>query len=483
MGNVEDYIETVIKSGDTGSALIAQQVAQTLRNSKLVDIIKEGMHGINVLRIPQDYYAAVHSAAGDPKEPNLEKYTASLVDRLVGQAEEMGFQPHGFADVIDIPKIRLDVLAAITGTLKEKADQHGLAILNGELAGLGSRVNGIANSIGTMISIAPKDRYPMAAIPGVFASRTFRYALFDHQGKPVFINADGVGTKVECYERSGSYEKVIHDFDAMTLDDASKLGADPKVVAGVVETRGDIPFGRIAAEAQAVAKELGFLSLLCREDVGDRIRGYSESCYNLSGSVVSTIDEERLAHPLKPSAGESLVAIRGKPNPRSNGITVRRRIMVRLFGEDWHTKEEGKPFLEYLTAPSTILYGVFKDLIDQSLATSVYHMSGGAFEGKLAKPLASHGLFIKLQDLFPPDYRDLALVEAAQLSAEEAYGMWPMGNDGFISTADSDAAIRAIKKYGLEARAVGHLQPAQDGKTGVELIGFHKKHVYFSGRD
>ncbi len=57
------------------------------------------------------------------------------------------------------------------------------------------------------------------------------------------------------------------------------------------------------------------------------------------------IDEERLNNPLKPNAGEYLVAIRNKrPNPRSNGITDKRKIMIQMLDNDWHETEAGQVF-------------------------------------------------------------------------------------------------------------------------------------------
>ncbi len=276
----------------------------------------------------------------------------------------------------------------------------------------------------------------------------------------------------------------------MKADDTIKLGAVLKVLADVVEKSGGITTSELVKEAQRISQELNVKYILQEEDVGDRLKGYKEGepTYNVSGTAISVIDEERLRNPLAPKFGDYVIAIRGKPNPRSNGITDKRKIMIDLFGVDWHKTETGKVFLEYLSAPSTVLYPIFTKLINEGLATSVYHMSGGAYNGKLARPLAKHGLFSKIENLFPPDWREFTLAGAQFASAETAYGKCPMGNDGFVTTSNPDEAIKAIENMGLEAKVVGKVGTSEEiigtlSATGVMITAFNGKTVYFTGRD
>ena len=110
-------------------------------------------------------------------------------------------------------------------------------------------------------------------------------------------------------------------------------------------------------------------------------------------------------------------------------------------------------------------------------------MSGGAYEGKLARPLAKQGLYARLKNLFDPDWRESAIAQYADIPAEIAYAQWPMGNEGFATTKDPEKAMNAISRYGLESRQVGRVEKA-DGRTGVELADVRAsdgKNVYFSG--
>lgn len=471
MASVDVYIEQVIGKGDQGSNLLRAITAPTLNNCEFVDLSPVGP----ILRIPEGYYCVVHSNAGDCVD-DLEKHAASLVDRLVSNA--MG-RPLGFANVIDSRTGDTGMLERIAKAMVGKANEHGIAIMNGENAILGERVKE-ANVSGTMISIVPKKAWDKGL--GVFVDNGVYYAIFDPMGKAVTINSDGVGTKTEFYERIERYTLGILDWIAMILDDTIKTGAIARVASGVVETRGDIPVKNILEALKGRLPRMGFIPILQPEDVGDRLNGYCECApaYNISGSVVSIIDEERLRNPLKPGAGEYLIAIRKKnPNPRSNGITHKRKMMVELFGEHYQNTPEGKLFLDYLAEPSAILYPVFRDLIELGLATSVYHMSGGAFDGKLSKTLAQNGLFAVLSNLFKPDSRELFFMRASRTSVEDAYRKWPMGNDGFITSKYPFEAIELIGDRGFEARAVGRL--IADGRKGIELEAFNGRRVHYWG--
>jgi len=479
---VDDYIQEVIKKGDEGSALLARVCAPTLKNCEYVDVLRQGMNGMSVLRLPKGYFAVVHSAGGCPEFKDVRKHAASMVVKLSDQARKIGAQPLAFANVIDSRKGDSSMLEDIANAMVEQADRFKLAIMNGENAILGSRVNCDANVSGTMISmIKPKDSWA-ANIPG--------YGLFNPRDLPISINSDGIGTKTEFYERAARfdscvYELGIFDWMAMDLDDTSKSGATARVISGVCETRGDIPIDRIRSRLKREAERMDIIGILEHEPVGSRLRGYEigGASYNISGSVVSTIDEKMLKNPPRPHSGESVVAIRGEPNPRSNGITDKRKTMIKLFGEHYENTREGKLFLEYLASPSTVLYPVFKELIEKGIAKSVYHMSGGAYNGKLARPLAKHGLYARLKNLFQPDWRELALAGAAFASAKTAYAKWPMGNDGFITTRNPEKAMEAIRRFRLEARVVGKVVKTASGITGVTLEAFNGESVCFYGKD
>ena len=482
MARLDEYIEKVIKLGDEGSNYLATSAAPTLANGEHVEILSDGMNGLAVLRIPEDQFCGAGSIGGDPSIQDPGEYAASVVDRSVALAKEHGFKPIGFADIIDSSTGNLEDLKTIQKSIVERADYHKIPIINGENAILSDRVTGVANITGTIIGTIPIKK-PVQNFQKAFKAGM---AIFDPKGQAVYVNCDGIGTKGEFGERDNTPQIGLRDSAAMKLDDLIKVGGRFKAMCEVVEYSGEINKTAFRGVAQDLERELRGIVALNFEDMKGRIQGYKPGALatNFSGTSLSTIDENQLKNPLKPQAGEYLIAIRGEPNPRSNGISERRKLMVKEFGREWHKTEQGKLFMPFLKEPSTILYPLFRDMIDQGHATGVFHLSGGSYEGKLARPLAKEGLYVNLGHIFSPDWRDIAMAGMGFSSAEEVYSKRPMGVDGFVSVHGDNVnfALDYIKEKELDGRVVGRLENAVESKTGVSLKAANGESLYFSGK-
>ena len=492
MVSEDSYSQKVIKKGDEISSELERVFSPTVSNSNLVEIVSAGMNGIKVIRLPTNSAAFVWSLGGDPSLLNPKDYADSVVERLIKIGDELDITPVSFTNVIDARCADPKMVLPFAEALAEKANEFKLAVTNGEFAVLGERLSVAANISATMLGFLPLGNQQKIE-SGHFEIKGVRYAFFDPEGKALYMNSDGVGSKTEFYERNGDYWKAKIDSKAMKLDDLIKLGATAKVVSDVWETN-DLGFEALWGLMEGLTSRSDrtkVIYLAQLENVRGRLVSYKpdQVAFNVSGSAISTLDEERLQNPLAPCEGDYLVAIRAKPNQRSNGITDKRKIMVDLFGNDWHHTAEGKLFMQYLGEPSFVLYNLFKELIDQNLATSVYHLSGGAFKGKLAKPLAKHHLFVEIENIFNPDWRELTLCGARFTNAETAYSKWPMGNDGFVTTSNPNQTLEEIQNYNLrdndlnqlEARVVGQLERRVDGKTGIQFKAYSGEQIYFSG--
>ena len=155
--------------------------------------------------------------------------------------------------------------------------------------------------------------------------------------------------------------------------------------------------------------------------------------------------------------------------------------MKKLFGVNWHETPFGRVMLEYLARPSTMFYPLIRRLWERGAITAFYHMSGGALEGKLARPLAKEGLFVQMRkgDLLEP--HPLEYFFAGQHNdITDAYRKLPLGNDCFIVTSTPQSVVREAQKDGFRAKRVGRLVGANNGRAGVELVA-RKRTIYFSG--
>ncbi|MBI2572483.1 hypothetical protein HYV86_01375 [Candidatus Woesearchaeota archaeon] len=484
-------MKDVIQKGDEGSRLLAQETFPTLRNNSFIDLVA----GYPVVRVPRDHLVVVHGTYGRETR-HLEDHARSLVDRLAAQAQRIGATPVGLANIIDTSRSDMHMLAQAAVGLNEGCERHHVAILNGEYAVLGDRVLGNGNMSGVMISIIPADR--LAQKEGVlqpfFSSQpslnrpSFNdyYIVFDPQGQPVFINCDGVGTKTELYERVRKHGRAVDDLLAMNLDDTIKKGAHAQAVVALLELqrnwKSPIP-AKIQWQLQHQMKQLGINGILETEDIGWRLAGYNATQgFNLNAAVVSTIDEERLRNPLRSSAGDYLIAIWGNPTPRSNGISLRRRIMTKQGGDAWHNNDRYRDVRDFLTTPSTILYPVFEKLVREGLATNVYHLSGGAWDGKLAVPLATQELYVSVDNLPVLSSAEKKLADWSALNITDLYKSLCMGIEGLVTTPSEDTARDVIHAMGLNAQVIGRLEAATVENSGVRLRAYNGEQVYFSGK-
>lgn len=495
---VDKYLEEVVKSGDELSHLLEKRFAPTLNNSALANVLmgqnEFEINKIKTITPPDGMLAVVYSLGGHYGLTDPEKYAGSAVDSAVRAMQSVGAVPAAVTNVIDARIGDKNIVLPYADGIVGRVNAHRLPVMNGELAVLGDRMNADANVSLTMLGFIPKNaKLPVDTIPSFFKEKGVMFAVFDPQGKQIYMNSDGVGTKTDCYERRGNIFSAFTDSLAMKLDDLVKIGAEARVVSDLVEVNQggwDYILGNswMGLGGLGIKDSPNIVYNTQIEFVGNRLnfRNVGAFVYNISGSSVSTIDESRLKNLPRPSEGEQLIAIRGRTsNPRSNGITDMRKAMVEMFGDAWHIKDEARPFLDFLSTPSDVFYPLFRSLINQGLAGSVYHMSGGAFNGKLARPIAKYGLFVELEGLFPADERALRIAEFRNNGNEVSYAKWPMGNPGFVSTRDSERALDMIAEYGFDGKVVGQLTRDRNGLTGVRLKDIkasNGEQVYYSGK-
>ncbi len=198
---VDEYIESVIKAGDEGSALLAAICAPTLKR-EYVEIVSGGMNNVTVARIPQNYLVIAHSTSGDSEVMDPKKYAQSLVERLLEQSKILGSEPIAISNIIDASTIDKNLIEAIGTGLVEESKKSDLAIMNGELACLGIRVNCPANISGTMIGMIPKTHDLIHSFIWQGDKDGVSYAVFDPEGMGVYMNCDGVGTKNRILRKS-----------------------------------------------------------------------------------------------------------------------------------------------------------------------------------------------------------------------------------------------------------------------------------------
>jgi phosphoribosylaminoimidazole (AIR) synthetase len=418
---VTDSYVADIEEKAFGSELLADLARPTLDN-RYVRKFSSGRNGINVLQIPDGYVVVGHSSGGDHRIEDPGEYSESVFRKLIGDARSMKIKPIAVASVIDARETEEAFVRAVGEPFARLAQEYGVAIVNGELAKLGDMMGCPCNISATMLGIVKRGQLE-EKLEGVIKDGGTNYFIFDPDGKYVWMNSDGIGTKSLIYARMlrhDSWRNSLKDLLAMQLDDKGKFGGGAVASFNVVEASTYPALRHLEKAAESMERAIGIPLIMQYEHVGNRIIGPNgeRRVWNASGTLVSLVDEETLRNMPKPQEGDYLIAIKG--DGRSNGFTDRRKIMINQFGESWHLNPLGKLYGEFLTKPSIIFYHIFAELIKSGLAKSVYHMSGGAYRDKLSKPISREGLGVEVgfergAELFAPDPREITLLLTLQV--------------------------------------------------------------------
>ncbi|GAI78299.1 unnamed protein product [marine sediment metagenome] len=190
-----------------------------------------------------------------------------------------------------------------------------------------------------------------------------------------------------------------------------------------------------AAKAANVAVINGELA-----ELGNAVGGYGNFKYNWCAGVIWFANKERLFTGKEIKVNDFIVVLQEK-GFRSNGLSLVRKTFGEEYGEDWHEQEfEGEKLGNLVLTPSTIyskavvhLHGGFKTNGSCKIH-GVSHITGGGIPGKLGRILKPSGYGAELNDLFEPCKAMQHCQEIGEISDQEAYRTWNMGQGLAIIT-------------------------------------------------
>ncbi len=289
--------------------------------------------------------------------------------------------------------------------------------------------------------------------------------LLSFKDQKIGIASDGIGTKIELAERTGIYNTLGYDLIAMVADDLITSGIVPTNISNILDV--DYLDERVVDELMeglyAAANTAG-IAITGGEiaELGNRINGFggkmhfnwcSTAIGILNPNLVSPIDGTNVKE------GQIIVAIQSK-GFRSNGFSMIRKIMMENFGENWH-EEPYNDYLnwgEVLLTPSYIYTPLIRRLINHNTKIKgIAHITGGGIADNLNRILKLNHKGAVLDNLFEPLESMKKLQKLGNLSQEEAYLYWNMGNGMFliIEEEDWDDLNATAKKMSYNAKRVG----------------------------
>ncbi len=295
------------------------------------------------------------------------------------------------------------------------------------------------------------------------------------------LGFDGVGTKMEIGERIDKHNTIAYDLFAMVVDDAVVRGAEPVLIGSILDVNSlKAPDGTAymkqldqladgyvkAAKAANVAVVNGEIA-----ELGARVSGYGAFNYNWGAGILWFADEDRAITGAKIMPLQKIVALR-EYGPRSNGLSLMRKVLANTYGPEWHKTPEGRELAEQVLRPSTIYSAAVCDMFGGALGepkveiTGIAHITGGGIPEKLGRALEPSKTGATLYNLWEPPSIMQKIQYIGQVSDRDAYKTWNMGNGMLIITPEPDKVIAIAEKHGLEAKYAGEITPA-DGKINI----------------
>ncbi len=308
---------------------------------------------------------------------------------------------------------------------------------------------------------------------------------------------DGVGTKVEIAERNCKHDTVAYDLLAMLCDDSVRYNSEPVLVGSILDVNklwkgegGDktiyLNFIQQLADGMvASAKEAG-VAIINGEiaELGYRIRGYGDFNYNWAGGVVSFLRESKALTGFEIKPHDGLVSLK-EEGFRSNGISLVRKTLEKVYGEKWHEEEFGGQNLGELALHPSRIYS--KTIVDMTGGFEgepkveihgIAHITGGGMPGKLGRILKPNNLGAYIDDAFEPCELMLHCQEIGNISDEESYRSWNMGQGMTVVTPEPEGVIKIANNHNIEAKLIGEVKK----EPGIRIVskGYYKTNKVIS---
>jgi phosphoribosylformylglycinamidine cyclo-ligase len=215
------------------------------------------------------------------------------------------------------------------------------------------------------------------------------YRVPGGMSSPVLVaSTDGVGTKLKLAFLTGRHDTVGEDLVNHCVNDILVQGARPLFFLDY------IGMGRL--EPGTVESLVGGIARGCRANGCALLGGetaempdfYAPGEYDLAGTVVGVVEEERVLNGSEIRVGDAVIAL-GSTGLHTNGYSLARRIVFDRMGltpDDPFPEEEGSVVDVLLRVHRSYLGGV-GPLLEKGLVRGLAHITGGGLLDNLPRIL------------------------------------------------------------------------------------------------
>jgi len=278
--------------------------------------------------------------------------------------------------------------------------------------------------------------------------------------KPVLVmSTDGVGSKVLVAAATGIHDTVGEDLVNHSVNDILVHGATPVACLDYIATGNLVP--DVAAQiVSGVARSCRAHDMtLAGGETAQMPDLYQAGQYDLAGSIVGVVEEDKALHGDRVTAGDQLIGY-ASTGLHTNGYTLARKIVfesLKLGIDDRFPETEqsvGAVLLAVHRSYAVALRPVFGDV--HALA----HVTGGGIVGNLVRvlPPGVEAVVDAGSWPWPPLFR--VLMRAGQVSRDEMRRVFNLGVGmiAVVARHDVETTVRAADRAQVPAWLIGEVR-------------------------
>lgn len=276
-------------------------------------------------------------------------------------------------------------------------------------------------------------------------------------------NDDGTGSKMDLALAMNSFDTIGYDLLAMVVDDAICTGAE------VVSVSNTLDVGYV--DAQMIDPLLEGLAKACKEqnivipggEIAEVPGAVNSPVWNATS--VGVVAKDKVIDGKDIAVGDAVITLQSGV-ARSNGFSLIRKILTDTQGKNWFNETwRGQTWGEVMLTPSIIYHGALLNLLGRHgeerkvNIKGLAHVTGGGIAENLKRTLKASGTGAELTNLFAPHDALKDLIELGNVSIDEAYRTWNMGNGMLciVDPSDVDQSIALLKDSGINAQVAGSI--------------------------
>ena len=295
----------------------------------------------------------------------------------------------------------------------------------------------------------------------------------DGYQKPVLVmSTDGVGTKVLVAAAAGIHDTVGEDLVNHSVNDILVHGATPLAFLDYIATGSLVP--DVAAQIVAgVARGCKAHDMtLAGGETAQLPDIYQPGHYDLAGSIVGVVEEDKALHGDRVQAGDQLIGY-ASTGLHTNGYTLARRILFEWMklGIDDPFPDTGQTVGQVLLAVHRSYAAALRPVLGDVHALA--HITGGGIAGNLVRvlPPGADAVVDAASWPWPPLFR--VLMRGGQVSRDEMRSVFNLGVGmiAVVSRDDVEATVQAAERVQVPAWVIGEIRPGK----GAPAVRFEER--------